>query len=345
MPAVRGQPKPVVFNPHGVLPPYGVPPKGGPLKGGEQEPTVQFGQSTKTDYDAIGEFLTCSTTGGRKARRGGVNPPPTTGKRFSDTPLGPDAKKPRPTDDFSGVTNIPPLIPPGPPSQTKPPLPPTPTTAVTLQKPTDPNLATIVSGMKQIDTGLRNTAAEYVKNNFWTITGTTAAATGLATCFGPGAALIPIICTAIASYSPTLAAFIQSPEAKTVSDMKRAIQESKSKDRQRIQDLIDTASKDQKQKYEKLKGALDRLSNIAANVPDVPTSSAKIVEVIENINTEVKELPKSEEVKDAVPTDKQIEDATKPTGGSRRRRPSLPTRKVRRSSYGRTRGGTRRRRV
>lgn len=331
MPPMKpGPSRPVVFNPHGVLPP----------KGGQQEPTVQFGQSTKTDYDAIGEFLTCSTTGGRKARRGGVNE-----KRPSDSPLGPPVKRTKTesgTNDFGSVTNIPPLIPPGPPSQTKPPLPPI--TAVTVQKPTDPNLATIVSGMKQIDTGLRNTAAEYVKNNFWTITGTTAAATGLATCFGPGAALIPIICTAIASYSPTLAAFIQSPEAKTVSDMKRAIQESKSKDRQRIQDLINTASKDQKQKYEKLKGALDRLSNIAANVPDVPTSSDKIVEVIENINTEVKELPKSEEVKDAVPTDKQIEDATKPTGGSRRRRLSAPTRKVKRSSSSKPKRYTRRRR-
>ena len=330
-------PRPVVFNPHGVLPSYEVPPKGGPPKGGEQEPTVQFGQSTKTDYDAIGEFLTCSTTGGRKARRGGVDPPPK--KRLGDPIIGPDdGKRQKSTGDYSSISS--PLIPPGAPPQ-KPPLPPT--TVVTVQKPTDPNLATIVSGMKQIDTGLRNTAAEYVKNNFWTITGTTAAATGLATCFGPGAALIPIICTAIASYSPTLAAFIQSPEAKTVSDMKRAIQESKSKDRQRIQDLIDTASKDQKQKYEKLKGALDRLSNIAANVPDVPTSSAKIVEVIENINTEVKELPKSEEVKDAVPTDKQIEDA-KPTGGSRRRRLSAPTRKVKRSSSSKPKRYTRRRR-
>jgi vacuolar-type H+-ATPase subunit I/STV1 len=207
--------------------------------------------------------------------------------------------------------------------------------------------------MKQIDTGLRNTAADYVKNNFWTITGTTAAATGLATCFGPGVALIPIICTAIASYSPTLAAFIQSPEARTVSVMKQAIKESKEKDRQRIQALINTADEDQKKKYKKLQGALDRLSIIAASVPDVPTSSTKIVEVIENINKEVKELPESKEVMDAVPTseeidaavptDKQIEDA-KPTGGSRRRRLSAPTRKVKRSSSSKPKRYTRRRR-
>jgi hypothetical protein len=331
---------PVVYNPHGVQPKLVVPPK----KGGQDEPTVQFGQRA-IDYDEIGQLLTCTTNGGRKARRGGVGEKRT----FEPTSsTGPPGKKVRATDDYGSITSSP--IPPGPPSQTKlPPIgPPPPTTTAIVQKtPTDPNLATIVSGIKQIDTGLRNTAAEYVKNNFWTITGTTAAATGLATCFGPGVALIPIICTAIASYSPTLAAFIQSPEARTVSDMKRAIQESKEKDRQRIQALIDTADKDQKLKYEKLKGALDRLSNIAASVPDVPTSSTKIVEVIENINKEVKELPKSEEVMDVVPTSQQIESSkpTGTTGGSRRRtkrhrRPSAPTRK-RRSSSARRRGDTR----
>jgi hypothetical protein len=332
-----GPTRPVKYNPHGVQ----------PKKGGQDEPTVRFGQSA-TDFNAVGKFLTCTTNGGKKVRRGGVGE----NKRLFSAISGPTdtgSTGKKATADFSGITSSP--IPPGPPPQvntssqtlTKPIGTTPPTTAIIQKTPTDPNLATIVSGMKQIDTGLRNTAAEYVKNNFWTITGTTAAASGLATCFGPGVALIPIICTAIASYSPTLAAFIQSPEARTVSVMKQAIQESKSKDRQRIQALIDTASKDQKQKYEKLKGALDRLSNIAANVPDVPTSSDKIVEVIENINTEVKELPKSEEVKDAVPTDKQIEDA-KPTGGSRRRRLSAPTRKVKRSSSSKPKRYTRRRR-
>jgi hypothetical protein len=346
MPAVRPDRKrpPPVFNPHGVQPKLVVPPK----KGGQDEPTVRFGQSA-TDFNAVGEFLTCTINGGRKVR-GGVGEKRIFSAMSTSGPTSTDSSEKRLKADpnYSGITSSP--IPPGPPSQTKlPPIgPPPPTTTAIVQKtPTDPNLATIVSGIKQIDTGLRNTAAEYVKNNFWTITGTTAAASGLATCFGPGVALIPIICTAIASYSPTLAAFIQSPEARTVSDMKRAIQESKEKDRQRIQALIDTADKDQKLKYQKLKGALDRLSNIAASVPDVPTSSTKIVEVIENINKEVKELPKSEEVMDVVPTSQQIESSkpTGPTGGSRHRtkrrhRPSAPTRK-RRSSSARRRGDTR----
>jgi hypothetical protein len=344
MPKSGRTPKnPPKFYPHGVQPKLVVPPK----KGGQDEPTVQIGQRA-IDYDEIGQLLTC-TTGGKKVR-GGVGE-----KRIfpSDTGLPPAKKSQieKAPADFTGITSS--FIAPGAPPQVN-------TGSQTLTKPigtpppipgpktsTDPNLATIVSGIKQIDAGLRNTAAEYVKNNFWTITGTTAAASGLATCFGPGVALIPIICTAIASYSPTLAAFIQSPEARTVSVMKQAIKESKEKDRQRIQALIDTADKDQIVKYEKLKGALDRLSNIAASVPDVPTSSTEIVKVIENINKEVKELPKSEEVMDAVPTSEQIADA-KPTGtmgGSRRRtkrrhRPSAPTRK-RRSSSARRRGDTR----
>ncbi len=303
---------------------------------------MQFGQRVELNYDEIGQFLTCTT--GAKKVRGGVGE----NKRLFSAMSGPTTSVPSdsgPPPAKKGPAEYYPSkigldsLPPGPPPLSR-----------TINGTTpDPNLATIVSGIKQIDTGLRNTAAEYVKNNFWTITGTTAAASGLATCFGPGVALIPIICTAIASYSPTLAAFIQSPQARTVSVMKQAIQESKEKDRQRIQALIDTADKDQKLKYEKLKGALDRLSNIAASVPDVPTSSTKIVEVIENINKEVKELPKSEEVMDAVPTSEQIESSkpTGPTGGSRHRtkrhrrhRPSAPTRK-RRSSSARRRGDTR----
>lgn len=303
------------------------------------EPTVEFGQSSEADYNAVARTALCVASGGKRVRGGVVEKrrlpgeeEPAAKRRGTNGIVGPDA----------ALGSPPP--PPGPP--------PPPATK-------DADIAKVADGLKLIDSGLRGKAADIVGKNLWKITGTGAASMA-ASCMGPGWALLPPIVLGLSMYSDVAAIFVASPRARTIAELRKCIEDSKAKAKADIERVIAASKGDTAKRATDVRNAIDRLAALAKKADAIPAAPApaaaeQVAAVAEEVKEAVAEAPPPSQVDSPAAPVAAVDVgafARIPPGQGgrrtkrhhRRHRLSAPTRKARSSSSKRKRY-TRQRRV